>query len=665
MKKFITYIFPLTVLLAVAVNVFFDEPSFTNLKDKLKHYKVLNDKQGQLDTYYELVQQDSLNIDYHFNFIQSHFALRKKNEVTDLYGFSSRDSKIITYYDRISQSANNEYAEIGKFGKGLCYYNLELFDLSFNHFILLENQNQKYLNYLYSTWNHDAREEYYLKEVRCHPDNYLAFQGLADLYISKGRPNEIVSLLKDEAVYSFLSVKQKRYAYFNTGQIFNYAQAIFSRFFQGLNLPGFLGAAFILVVWFIYLLKIHKFLIKKIKLALIVVVLGMLFAFVTSLLTDFNAYVIGFHRTYEFFHDFVYCVVGIGMIEELVKIVPLILVITFSKKLKEPIDYLVFASISALGFAFIENLIYFEDSGLRTMQGRALTATVTHMFDSSLVAYGIVIGKFAKKKNWGWYFFVFYLIASLVHGFYDFWLINDLAQTFSFITFIWLLISMVIWVSLINNCLNNSYSKAIIWTYNPDQLNSFLLYGLSAVFMLEYLIMGYKFGAANANIELQKDLSSGLFLLIFLTINLSKFDYIPNYWAPLRFWDWDVFLSIPKVDPQFYNFKEIVGVKVHLKSFSKAGTLGRYLPVEGEVVKRELLSWEKDWFLIKLHSPIQVGWKTQLFLLVKCKNESELFLQKQDQIVQVRLVNNLDDLSKMRKKKTDFALSDFARISKI
>ena len=88
----------------------------------------------------------------------------------------------------------------------------------------------------------------------------------------------------------------------------------------------------------------------------------------------------------EFFNDFIYCILGIGAIEELMKIIPLFLVMFFSKQLKEPIDYVVFASISALGFAFIENLIYFDEAGLKTIQGRSLSSTVTHMFNSSLIA---------------------------------------------------------------------------------------------------------------------------------------------------------------------------------------------------------------------------------------------------------------------------------------
>ena len=664
MKKFITYVFPFSLILVILVNYVFDKPEFESLQEELKHYKALNDLPQQKKIYKALLEEDPFNVDYHYYFIQTHFNLPKSNQSFNDSVSSRNDNKLINHYNKLSKSLNEREVEIGLFGKGLAFYKLELYEESFRCFIDLENQNLKYLNYLYSIWNYNEREECYLKEVRCHSDNYLAYQGLADYYIQKSKPQEIVSLLQNEAVYDYLSNTHKRYAYFNTGQYFNYSIVVFERFINVIDVYGLLGALLILVIWFIYLVKIHKYLMKRLITAILVLILGMFFAFLTSLFTDFNRYVFDFYRTHNFFHDFYYCVVGIGLIEEFVKIIPLILVIIFTKKLKEPIDYIVFASISALGFAFIENMIYFEDSGLKTIQGRALTATVIHMFNSSLVAYGIVIGKFAKKKNVVLYFLLFYVMSAVVHGFYDFWLINEFAKTFSFITFIWLLMSMIIWVSIINNCLNNSYNKKVIWTYNPKKLNAFLLYSLSAIFLVEYILIGYKFGADIANTELQKDLSSGLFLLIFLTINLSKFDYIPNYWAPLKFWDWSLFLSIPRVDTKFFNLKEIIGSNVKIEAFINNNSFAKHLPIEGEVVKRELISWEKDWYLIKLKEPLNIGWKKQYFVLVKPKDGNEIFLESRNQIILVRLVNNIDHLSKKKKNKTDFPFLDFALTSK-
>tara|TARA_B100000768_G_C11191064_1_gene337365 strand:+ start:89 stop:667 length:579 start_codon:yes stop_codon:yes gene_type:complete len=191
------------------------------------------------------------------------------------------------------------------------------------------------------------------------------------------------------------------------------------------------------------------------------------------------------------------------------------------------------------------------------------------------------------------------------------------------------------------------------------------LYSLSAIFLFEYVLVGGRFSADIANAELKKDLSSGFFLLIFLTTKLSKFDVIPNYWAPLKFWDWNTLFSLPRVTTKKFNLDDILGSKIEIKSYGEYGVLSKHLPVKGEVVRRELLSWEKDWYLIKLDEPIKVAWKQQYFVLLKTKDENDVFLKRSDQPVQVRLVNKIDDLIKERKMKRDFLFVDLGLVSRI
>jgi RsiW-degrading membrane proteinase PrsW (M82 family) len=396
----------------------------------------------------------------------------------------------------------------------------------------------------------------------------------------------------------------------------------------------------------------------------LVFLLGMIFAIGTSYLSDFNKYSLGFKINGEILNDFLYCVIGIGMVEELVKFIPVLLVIPFIRKTLEPIDYLIIASVSALGFAFLENMIYFESGGIKTMQGRALTANVTHMFNSSLIAYGWVIGVFSKKK---WVFLrtlVYFIIASLAHGFYDFWLVNNSVSAFNFMTFVWLLMSMLIWVSMLNNCINNSSSIQVKWRFHPKKLNNFLLFALSGVFLLEYIIVGVEYGASVANDELQKDIVSGSFLLIFLTFSLSRFDYIPNYWAPLRFWDWNIIFNMPNMTAKHFDWYSVLNQKVILSPFGNSGTLDGQLPVTGEILKRELVSYDKNWFLVKLDSPIQWGFKKVEFVLIKPLKDNEMLLDQKLQIVKVRLVKNVDNLSKKVKRKRDFLLVDHVHVQK-
>ncbi|MFT6745911.1 MAG: hypothetical protein ACJAZ2_000249, partial [Glaciecola sp.] len=215
------------------------------------------------------------------------------------------------------------------------------------------------------------------------------------------------------------------------------------------------------------------------------------------------------------------------------------------------------------------------------------------------------------------------------------------------------------------NCLNNSLKSQRHWKYNPHAINNFLLFSLSFIFLFQYVFVGIRFGAIVANYELQKDLASGFFLLMFLTISLSKFDYVPNYWAPLKFWDWDVFLNIPMVTPQYFNVKEIINTKVRISTFGNYPELKGVLPVEGEIISRELISWEKDWYVVKLQKQVKIRRKQYAFLLIKMRHENELIFSKQHQVVQIRLVDNPDDLSKRKKRKKEFQFAEMGRLEKI
>ena len=659
---------PITLVLIGLVNLFFSEPNYESLQEDLEDAITLGDVQRQNNIYWRLIKEDSLTISHHFNFINTYFKL-PISESGRGRGNSMDYDKVVDYYRGLLSNYDKGIADVGKFGRGLCFYHSGYLDEALTSFVNIYDQKLPYLNFVYGSYfckgNYDKTVEYLRKEIFLYPQNTIAHKELARTFLIYEKPYELFVFLQDPVSFENSANKSKRFAYFKTKDIKSYSKAIFSRFFSGVNALGFLGALLILLVWFFYLILIHEFIKKRWPLAMLVLFIGMIFAFGTSLLTDFNSYVLGFSLKDEFINDFLYCVIGIGGIEELVKIIPLLLVMMFSKKLKEPIDYVVFASISALGFAFVENLIYFDDGGLKTIQGRSLSSTVTHLFNSSLIAYGIVIGKFAKKRNWGLYFVLFYLLAAIFHGFYDFWLINSTARSFSFITFVWLLVSMVVWVSVINNCLNNSFNRKIIWSYNPEKLNNYLLFSLSAIFLFEYLLMGWRFGADVANLELKKDLSSGLFLLIFLTTKLSKFDVIPNYWAPLKFWDWNTLYSVPRVEVQRFDLKKIIGSRITIQQYGEYGILSKHLPIKGEIVKRELLTWEKDWYLVKLDEPLNIAWKKQYFVYLKTKDANEVFFNRNKQPVQVRIVNKIDDLAKERKYKKDFLFVDLALISRL
>jgi RsiW-degrading membrane proteinase PrsW (M82 family) len=284
----------------------------------------------------------------------------------------------------------------------------------------------------------------------------------------------------------------------------------------------------------IYLRKLDIFEIEKWKHVVITVVLGMFFSFFVYPLSDFNNLILGFTINGGVINDFLYCVIGIGAIEELVKILPLLLMLKYTKAINEPFDYIKFASLSALGFAFVENLMYFDESSLHIIHGRALTAVVFHMFASSIIGYGLMLNRYKRYRNPWLNFLAFFALASLAHGFYDFWLINEAVRDFSFITFIFLLLCLSVWNYFQQDALSHSEFFDEAKSIDRGKLQDYLLYSLAGVLLFEYVALVLKFGPGLANAGLESSLYSGTYLIVFLSLSLSNVKIIRGKWAPVR-----------------------------------------------------------------------------------------------------------------------------------
>ena len=63
-------------------------------------------------------------------------------------------------------------------------------------------------------------------------------------------------------------------------------------------------------------------------------------------------------------NDIIFCIGGIGFIEELVKLIPFLLILRFTSIARKPVDYIVIASACGLGFSFFENLMYIANYGI-------------------------------------------------------------------------------------------------------------------------------------------------------------------------------------------------------------------------------------------------------------------------------------------------------------
>lgn len=165
-------------------------------------------------------------------------------------------------------------------------------------------------------------------------------------------------------------------------------------------------------VWLMYIRKIDIYEKERWKYVILTFILGAFFSEFAplgySIVSGF-----GINLNNRPVNDFFYSVFIIGGIEETVKIIPFLILLQYSKAADEPYDYILYPSVAALGFAFIENISYINSSGLINIGGRALYSTVAHMVFSSTVGYGMLLYKFKYTKlSKHVAFWVFFIIAA-------------------------------------------------------------------------------------------------------------------------------------------------------------------------------------------------------------------------------------------------------------
>lgn len=394
--------------------------------------------------------------------------------------------------------------------------------------------------------------------------------------------------------------------------------------FTEVHIFGLISAFLVFGVWYVYVRSLDFFDYEKIKYTVIIVLLGALTSFFTFPLSDavHGLWNISFSEN-TFYNLFVYSFVGIGLIEELVKLIPVLIILYFTNEIDEPIDFIYYACLSALGFAFIENLIYFREISGSIIIARALTSAVGHMVDSSFVIYGFILVFYHGSKNKFFTILKYYLLGSFVHALYDYFLFEGLILFFiaSFIFFI------QAWVILINNAINNSkyfdYSISFKHDLVKFRIAEYLLY----ILVFNYFLNGLLVGKAEANIQYAVSLSFGSLLIIFYVSSISSFDLVKGYWRPVKFRlsrpNEEAFPGVRGVSAfrSFFTENTItplnhVGkkIKLHCPRFNH-DLLEIFRIGEGRIVDRLRLVYRKrkryiedtNWFVVALKTPLEIN----------------------------------------------------------
>jgi RsiW-degrading membrane proteinase PrsW (M82 family) len=245
---------------------------------------------------------------------------------------------------------------------------------------------------------------------------------------------------------------------------------------------------------------------------------------------------LGWSLNGHFINDFLYCTIQIGMVEEFAKLIPfLIFYKLFRKEVNEPIDFIAYICVAALGFSAFENVMYFYRHGPQIIGGRAILSSVGHMFFTALIAYGIIRYKYQKGKNKKLELVLFFLYASLAHGFYDFWLMyTGISSGIGIIiTILFFLFGLSTFATIINNALNNSHFFDHKLVINPNKIASRLIGYYVIVFILQFSILAYLNNFETALSSIGAPLIVIGFIVLVTSIRMSRFQLIQHKWENL------------------------------------------------------------------------------------------------------------------------------------
>lgn len=201
--------------------------------------------------------------------------------------------------------------------------------------------------------------------------------------------------------------------------------------------PGPLAlAAVSAIAWFSFCARLGQMRLKprfRVPLYLTAFVLGCLSIPITHFLIEWQQTVLNLHQHEDMFRDLVFWILGVGFREELSKLICFLPLIPLLRTKGQPLDIVTCAALVGLGFASVENLLYFTHGDLSSAIARFLTANFLHMTMTAIA--GTALCKIGKTEEGFHDFTIAFLKVVVLHGLYDFFQANRLvADTLSFLS---------------------------------------------------------------------------------------------------------------------------------------------------------------------------------------------------------------------------------------
>lgn len=502
MQKKTTYTLIIFIIIAYGIaHFFFQYKSFATAEEIESYYKHTEDNKLRIKEYQRLFEINNNEIDVIYGYIKTLLGTN----------YSKSNTRLANQLLRIFKERynKNNADSVAIFALGTYYLNAKNHQKSEFYFKKISNKAFKYLNMMQGINAEEdddfyKAETFYLKEINNNGELEKTYFLLANLYDSHGDEEKLENLYSDFRAIYHLSEKQisSDYLYSHAQYIHLYIATII-RTFSRTDFFGILGAILIACLWIYYLLRLDLYEPEKKFNIILCFVMGFLCAGLVVFYHFYWRNNVSLHKVEDgsFLNNLLYYTFAVGAIEELVKFLPFFYFFYIARSINESFDFILYPSIAALGFACIENVLYFDYSSDKTMLLRALFCCSGHGFYSSIIGYGCMKSYLADGSLSFKILLKYFALACFFHGLYD-------AAISSFDSlwigaFFWFG-EIGAWLYLINIGLKESKFYTPNKAHDTQHLQNLLFLGFGCILIYEVLVNAYNFGANFRETDLIK-----------------------------------------------------------------------------------------------------------------------------------------------------------------
>jgi RsiW-degrading membrane proteinase PrsW (M82 family) len=482
----------------------------------------------------KLVQSDFKNLDNHRGYLLAHFSIPKTRHTSD--GTVTRDDDaILKQYNGYSLSPDPQTRDIGFYGLGYFYVILKQADKALSYFTQVSDKTMPYLNisignlYLVQKNRPDLARGYLEKEIALKGFTQGAVSNLALLYWQANKMKELGDLIHDPALGPHVPHSYRRYWDLREGNVFDYLMILAESESDAVSPVSLLASLVIALMFLVYVYYVDVFEKEKLSLLLSIFAMGILSAVLVTVFYDLAGCFWGFTLTGDDVHDFWFYLFGVGLFEETVKALPVLVAAYFWKKWDEPVDLFIFAAVSALGFACLENAGYFSRYAISLIVGRTLSAVVLHVCLTSLAVYGFFYQRYKKSPARFLAIPLCFGAAVAAHGFYDFFASSSL--NLGLLSILVLVLMMLAFRNMVETGLDLAEFRAP----GPFKLNLslYLFYGLLGILLMQFAILDIQYGPGLTFGNLGHNLLQYYFLFVVLITDFGNLKIVKGKWRSL------------------------------------------------------------------------------------------------------------------------------------